>query len=379
MKNLTWVEISKDALLQNISEIKKLLKKKAKKKTKFIAIIKSNAYGHGLLQVASAIKNKIDSFGVYDFEDALLLRAQKIDKPILMLGRVFANQIELAAKEQIEVSVSNLDILQAAKKLAGDQKLKIHLCVETGLGRDGFVFDDMKKVLPLLKNKNIELVGLYTHFAAPDSSIFLDYTKTQVLEFLKWQKALVEIGLNPQLHASSTAGTFISEINCIFDAVRVGGGIYGLWSSDEIFEKHQKETKLVAALSWKTKVVEIKNLPKGSCISYGCTFQLKRDSKIAILPVGYFDGIPRISSNKGNVIINGKKLPQLGRVTMNMLVIDATDLPKIKVGDIATIIGKDKEQIISAKDWGDWSNSFHYEITTRINLKLERRLLLDLC
>ena len=115
MKNLTWVEISKDALLQNISEIKKLLKKKAKKKTKFIAIVKSNAYGHGLLQVASAIKNKVDAFGVYDFEDALLLRAQKIDKPILMLGRVFANQIELAAKEKIEVSVSNLDILRAAK------------------------------------------------------------------------------------------------------------------------------------------------------------------------------------------------------------------------------------------------------------------------
>ena len=375
MKNLTWVEISKDALLQNISEIKKLLKKKAKKKTKFIAIVKSNAYGHGLLQVASAIKNKIDAFGVYDFEDALLLRAQKIDKPILMLGRVFANQIELAAKEQIEVSVSNLDILRAAKKLSGNQKLKIHLCVETGLGRDGFVFDCVKKVLPLLKNKNIELVGLYTHFAAPDSSTFLDCTKTQVLEFLKWQKALTKIGLNPQLHASSTAGTFISEINCIFDAVRVGGGIYGLWSSDEVFEKYQKETKLVAALSWKTKVVGIKNLPKGSFISYGCTFQLKRDSKIAILPVGYFDGIPRLSSNKGHVLINGKKLPQLGRVTMNMLVIDATDLPKIKVGDIATIIGGEKNQVVSAEDWGDWSGSFNYEITTRINPNLTRKLI----
>jgi alanine racemase len=148
-----------------------------------------------------------------------------------------------------------------------------------------------------------------------------------------------------------------------------------LWSSDEVFEKHQKETKLVAALSWKTKVVEIKNLPKGSCISYGCTFQLKRDSKIAILPVGYFDGIPRISSNKGHVIINGKKLPQLGRVTMNMLVIDATDLPKIKVGDIATIIGNEKNQVISAEDWGDWSESFNYEITTRINPNLIRKLI----
>ncbi len=375
MKNPTWIEISKDALLQNISEIKKLLKKKAKKKTRFIAVVKSNAYGHGLLQVAGAIKNKIDAFGVYDFEDALLLRAQKIDKPILMLGRVFVNQIELATKEQIEVSVSNLDILRAAKKLSGNQKLKIHLCVETGLGRDGFVFDCVKKVLPLLKNKNIELVGLYTHFAAPDSSTFLDYTKAQVLEFLKWKNALAKIGLNPQLHASSTAGTFISEINCIFDAVRVGGGIYGLWSSDEVFEKYQKETKLVAALSWKTKVVEIKNLPKGSFISYGCTFQLKRDSKIAILPVGYFDGIPRISSKKAWVLVNGIKVPQLGRVTMNMIVVDVTDVKKIKVGDIATIIGGEKNQVVSAEDWGDWSGSFNYEITTRINPNLTRKLI----
>jgi alanine racemase len=371
MKNLTWVEISKKALLNNVAEIKKLLDKK----TKLIAIVKSNAYGHGLLQVAKAIKNKVDAFGVYDFDDAILLRVQKIEKPILMLGRVFADQIDLAIKNKIEISVSNLDILQAAKKILGDQKLMIHLCVETGLGRDGFVFDDMKKILPLLKNKNIEVVGLYTHLAAPDSSDFLNYTKNQIGEFLKWQKALAQIGLNPQLHVSSTAATFISEIDCVFDAVRIGGGIYGLWSSDEIFAKNHQTTKLIPALSWKTRVIEIKNLPKGSCISYGCTFQLKRDSKIAILPIGYFDGIPRVSSNKGQVIINGKKLPQLGRVTMNMLVIDATDLPKIKVGDIATIIGTDKKQIINAKDWGDWSNSFHYEITTRINCRINRVLL----
>ena len=371
MKNLTWLEISKDALLNNVSEIKKRLSKK----TKFIAVVKSNAYGHGLLEVVKTISKNVDYFAVYSFDDALLLRAKKITKPILMLGRVFSTQLFLAIKNNIELSVSNFDVLEAAQKFLGNKKISIHLCVDTGLGRDGFIFSDSKKILQLLAHKNIEVKGLYTHFAASDNSAFDAYTKKQVAELLRWKNELAKIAIHPLIHASSTAGTFISDFECCFDAARIGGGIYGLWSSNEVFEKHQKETKLVAALSWKTKVVEIKNLPKGSCISYGCTFQLKRDSKIAILPVGYFDGIPRISSNKGHVIINGKKLPQLGRVTMNMLVIDATDLTKIKVGDIATIIVGEKNQIVSAEDWGNWSGSFNYEITTRINPNLIRKLI----
>lgn len=362
---LTWLEISKSALLNNVAQIKKHLPKK----TKFIAVVKSNAYGHGILQVVSQIKSKVDAFAVYDFNDALLLRQKKITKPILVLGRVFLEQVSVARKNNIEISVSNLDLLHTTKEI------KIHLCVDTGLGRDGFVVGDMKQVLNLLtKNKNIEVVGLYTHFAAPDDSAFNDYTKKQVSELMLWKKSLAEIDIHPLTHASSTAGTFISEFECCFDAVRIGGGLYGLWSSQEIIERHQEKVKLMSVLSWKTTVVELKALAKGTHISYGCTFTLQRDSKIAILPVGYFDGIPRISSGKGRALINGVKVPQLGRVTMNMIVVDVTDVKKIKVGDAASIIGSNKKEVVSAEDWGNWSGSFNYEITTRINQNLLRKM-----
>ena len=363
--SLTWIEVSKSALLNNIAVIKKRLPQK----TKFIAVVKSNAYGHGLLNVINSIKNKVDYFAVYDFNDAIFLRKKKITKPLLLLGRLLPNQIDLAIKNDVEFSVSNFDLLENVKK-----KISIHLAIDTGLGRDGFIESDMKKVLTLLKNKNITVKGLYTHFAAPDDSKFNSYTKKQIAELMKWKSALAKINIKPLIHASSTAGTFINNFDCCLDAVRVGGGIWGLWSSAEVKSLHKHETELKPALSWKCLIVEFKELPKGSKISYGCTHTLKRDSKIAILPVGYFDGIPRIASSKIHVLVNGIKVPQLGRVTMNMIIVDVTDVKKVKVGDMVTLIGKDKKEEVTAEDWGNWAGSFNYEITTRINSNIQRKL-----
>jgi alanine racemase len=363
--NLTWVEVSKSALLNNIAVIKKRLPQK----TKFISVVKSNAYGHGLLQVANTIKNKVDYFAVYDFNDAILLRKNKITKPLLLLGRLFPAQIDLAIKNDIEFSVSNFDLLEGIKK-----KISIHLAIDTGLGRDGFVEKDMPKVLQLLKNKNITVKGLYTHFAAPDDSAFNAYTKKQIAELMKWKSALAKISIKPMIHASSTAGTFIEDFDCCLDAVRVGGGVWGLWSSAEVKSLHKHQTELKPVLSWKCAIVELKSLPKGSKISYGCSYSLKRDSKIAILPVGYFDGIPRNTSGKSHVLINGIKAPQLGRVTMNMIIVDVTDVKKVKVGDESIIIGSSGSKVVSAEEWGEWSGSFNYEITTRINSQAPRKL-----
>lgn len=367
--SFSWIEINKLALKNNVAQIKKQLSKK----TKFIAVVKSNAYGHGMLEVVSQIKNHIDYLASYHFEDLLLLRKNKITKPLLAMGPVPCEQIKLAIKNKIELSISSLKALEDALKLAKN-KIAIHLCIDTGLGRDGFVLSDMKKVLQLVGDKKIAVNALYTHFSAPDSSAFNDYSKKQIAELMLWKKALAEIGIAPLIHASATAATFISDFETHFDMVRIGGGIYGLWSSQEVEEKNQKTAKLQPVLAWKAKIVEIKNLKKGSCISYGCTFTLARDSKIAILPVGYFDGIPRISSGKSHVLINGTKAPQLGRVTMNMIVIDVTDVKKVKVGDVATLIGKDKKEVVSAQNWGDWAGSFNYEITTRLSANLPRKV-----
>jgi alanine racemase len=371
--SLSWIEISKLALLNNIAQIKKQLSKK----TKFIAVVKSNAYGHGILEVASEIENDVDYLASYHFEDLLLLRKNKITKPLLAMGFVSGAQIKLAIKNKIELSVSSLEVLEDLLKISTKNKILIHLCLDTGLGRDGFIFSNMSKVLSLVGDKNIEVKALYTHFAAPDSSAFNNYSKKQIAELMLWKKSLAAIGIKPLIHVSSTAATFISDFETHFDMVRIGGGIYGLWPSKEVEIKNKKTVKLLPVLQWKAKIVELKYLPKGSHISYGCTFTLKRDSKIAILPVGYFDGIPRISSGKSHVLVSAKKAPQLGRVTMNMIIIDVTDIEKVQVGDIATIIGKDKKEVVSAQNWGEWAGSFNYEITTRINANLPRVLVLS--
>lgn len=367
---LSWLEISKNALLNNIAQIKANLNNK----TKFMAVLKANAYGHGMIEVANQIKNKVDYLAVYDFEDALTLRKNNIDQPILVLGRIFIDQIEAAIANNIEVSLSNFDILTAAQKLTKNQKLLVHLCIESGMGRDGFTIEDRAKILQLLPDNNIIVKGLYSHFAAADDSNSNDYSKQQIAILKDWQQALNNQNIKPLIHISSTAGTLLKNIPSHFDMVRIGGGLYGFLSSKELTLAN-KNLGLQPVLSWKCRIIEVKNLKKGSFISYNCSFKLKKDSKIAILPVGYFDGISRITSNKSQVIIGKEKAPQIGRVTMNMIVIDVTNIKDVKSGDIATIIGGDATNKITADDWGEWSQSFNYEISTRIASILERRVI----
>lgn len=367
----TWLEISKSALLNNIAE----LKKNIRQQTKFIAVVKANAYGHGLLEVVSVIKNEVDQLASFHFEDLLLLRRKKIVQPLLCLGHLASDQIELAIKNNIEVTVSTFDVLLAAKKISAKKKLKLHICVDSGLGRDGFVEDDLKKLVELLADKNfqknIEVVGLYAHFASSDDSNFDSYTKNQIAILKKWQKSLSEIGLNPAVHASASAAT-LRQKAIDFDMVRVGLAIYGLWPSQEIKKQRQNKNKLQQVLSWKVKIAEVKNMKKGSAISYGCTHILKRDSKIAVLPIGYFDGISRLSSNCGFALVRGKKVPQIGRVTMNLIVLDVTDVEGVKQGDVVTILGCDKKSQITAEDWALWAKTSNYEIVTRLNSFLPR-------
>ena len=372
---LTWLEISKSALLNNIAEIKKNFSAK----TKFMAVVKANAYGHGLLEVVNSIKSKVDYLAVYDFNDAIFLISKKITKPILVLGRILPNQIALVIKNNIEVTVSTFDILEAVKKKSpkkkNEKKLIIHLCLDTGLGRDGFVFAEMEKVLNLLKNKNlqnnIKVKGLYAHFASADDSAFDSYTKNQVELLLKWKKSLAEIGLKPLIHTSASAGT-LTNIAPQFDISRIGLSLYGLWPSKEVEIRNKNKTKLMPVLSWRALISEVKNMPKGSAISYGCTYILKRDSKIAVLPIGYYDGIFRCSSNKGWALVNCQKVPQIGRVTMNLIVLDVTDVKQVKAGDVVTIIGNDKKENVNADDLAIWAQTSNYEIVTRINSALKR-------
>lgn len=358
----TWLEISKKALKNNVAKIRK----KLAPRTKLMVVVKANAYGHGLFEVVNSVENEVDYLAVYDFEDAILLRKKGVKTPILVLSRIFEEQVDLAIKHKIAVTVSTFDILQKVKK-----KLLVHICIDTGLGRDGFVFSDLEKVKKLLKNSPLQITGLYAHFAAADESEKKSYTKKQENKLLLWKKELAAIGIEPLVHHAASAGIFSAKS---FDIARLGISLYGLWPSFQLRKREEKNTKLIPALSWKAKIVEVKFLPKGSAISYGCTHILSRDSKLAVLPIGYFDGIARISSGKGFAIVAGKKVPQIGRVTMNLIVLDVTDVANVKAGDIATIIGSEGGVEVSADDWASYSQTSNYEIVTRINSKILRKV-----
>lgn len=355
----TWLEISKSELLSNISEIKKLLPH-----NKFMAVVKANAYGHGLLEVAKIIQNKVDYLAVFDFNDALFLRKNGVKKPLLVLSRIFPNQVDLAIKNDIEVTISTFDIFSKIKK-----NLKIHICLDTGMGRDGFTSADTKKLINLLKKSPAKLCGIYAHFAAADEKNFDDYSAKQVRDLLNFKEQLVSAKIeSPLIHHAASAGTIYGKNHADFNLARIGVSLYGLWPSSQ----RNKSINLQPVLSWRAKISEIRFLPKGSTISYGCTHKLSRDSKLAVIPVGYYDGIFRLSSNQSFVILRGKKVPQIGRVTMNMMVFDVTDVKDAKIDDVVTIIGKDGKEEITADDWAAWSQTINYEVVTRLNPALIR-------
>ena len=365
------MEVDTKALLHNC----KILKSHLDKKTQTLAVIKGNAYGHGMLGVAQVLRNHVDYFAVFDFHDALILRKAGIKNNILVLCPAQKEWFTMAIQKKIELSVTSLDVLQNAVSSVKQNSLVIHINVETGLGRDGFVEGEREKIIKYLQmNKRIVVKGLFTHFMGVESSEHANYTAGQVKKLLEWRNVFYENGFTPLVHASGTAGALVHK-EYQLDMCRFGIGLYGLWPSEETREKvlaKDKKMFLKPALSWRARIVEVKKLPEGSCIGYDCTHKLPGASKIAVIPVSYYDGIPRSSSGQGAVLIKGKRAPQLGRVMMNMVVVDVTHIGGVKAGDIATILGQAGKDSITAEEWAKWGNTINYEVVTCINEKIER-------
>lgn len=369
-KNLkTWIEIDAKAIRKNYKNLRALLSEK----TKFMAVVKANAYGHGIISFSEEMeKLGADYLAVFDFGEALALRKNNIKIPILVLGSLFKKDFTEIINKNIEITVSNFEMLNALSKIKSKKKIKIHLKVDTGLGRQGFLLSDMQKVLKILEKKSsIKLVGLYTHFSIAENPSEIAYTRRQVERLKIWQSELQKRGFSFLTHAgASSAIMFGPELH--FDLVRAGISIYGLWPDKVIKNYAEKKISLVPTLSWKTVVNEIKKAPKGSAISYDMTETVKRDSTLAILPVGYWDGYPRALSSIGQVIIKGKKAKIIGRICMNMCVVDITDIPNVKTRDEVFLIGGEKENCITAEEVAEKTESINYEVVTRINPLIPR-------
>jgi alanine racemase len=365
----TWVEIDRKAIEKNL----KLFKSIVSKETTIMAVVKSNAYGHGLVLFSKVLVGLgVNFLGVDSFDEALELRASGIKTRIMVFGYVSPAYFKEASEKSISITISNKVALKNLINTKLSKKVKIHIKVDTGLGRQGFLVDELTEVLKvLLKNKNkVEVEGLYSHLAVGEDFSGRAYTMLQASRLKTWHDSFLQNGLKPLLHICATSSTmFFPEFH--FDMVRIGIGLYGLWPSKDTKQRMQRKYKLQPVLSWKTIITEIKSLPKGTKIGYDLTEELKRDSKVAIIPVGYWHGYPRLLSSKGTFDVNGKKVKILGRVSMDMIALDVTKCD-VKVGDEVSIIGGKNAHYAEADTMAQDSDTINYEITTRINPIIKR-------
>lgn len=388
----TWVEISKSAVQKNIAVFRKLIGPKVK----LWSVVKSNAYGHGLVQFSKLAKNLetrpargredsqrdsasngVDGFCVDSFVEGVRLRKEGIRKPILVLGPTLTELAKDAASKDITLSVSNFEILKHLTQTKNPPKF--HIKIDTGMSRQGFFLEDIPRVIKFLNlkpktyNLSPKLVGLYTHFASAKDLNYPTYTDRQFDQFQKAVKLFEKAGYrNLTKHVAATGGAMINS-KYHMDAVRIGIGLYGLWPAKELELQLSHKIHLKPILSWKTIISEVKNIPAGQFVGYDLVERVTRPTKIAVLPIGYWHGLPRALSSVGEVLINGHRAKILGRVSMDLTVVDTTGI-KCQVGDIATIIGQDGKDEITAFEVAQKADTSHYEIVTRLNPLMERVL-----
>ncbi|PIS42100.1 MAG: alanine racemase [Candidatus Kerfeldbacteria bacterium CG08_land_8_20_14_0_20_40_16] len=371
---LTWVEIEKDAIKHNLAVFQKVVGPHVK----LMPIVKSNAYGHGMVGIAEIASDfGVDYLGVVNLAEALELRKNHILTPILVLSYFDLGSIEEALENNIELTVYDREtvrkISEEAKKL--NKRARLHVKIDTGTARLGILAKEAAEFIDDIKDiKGIELVGIFTHFADSENADWT-YTNQQILEFknllFHLQKRNITI---PLMHAACSAAALVSA-DTHFNLVRVGISLYGLWPSEETKQKVSSKyswLELKPALTWKTKIVQIKELEKRSPVGYGCSYKTSKKTRLAIIPVGYHEGYSRLLSNKGEALINGKIVPVIGRVCMNLTMIDVTKVRDIKVGEEVILIGKKNGQEITAEEIAKKTNTINYEVITRINPLIPR-------
>lgn len=376
---LSYIELSSENLIHNIKQFKKL----AKVGTKFAVAIKGNAYGHGQNEVAKILEPLVDYFQVNSVEELELLRKVS-KKKTLVLGYIQKEDLAKAIKLGCILSVFSIEELRWVEETAKQIKIKqeIHLPIDACLGREGFLVSELSELFKELKKcKNIKLTGIYAHFANIEDTNNFTHAKKQITKYGEALKLANEFGFKKlQTHISATSGLLVYEKDKgINPLIRLGIGIYGMWPSEHIKYlyssanwRDNNKLELKPVLTWKTKIVQIKILPAGSTVGYGLTFMTYIPTKIAVVPQGYADGLDRGLSNKGEVLILGTRCKILGRVAMNMFVVDVNHLAKVKIEDEVVIIGKQGEEQITAEEIAGKIDTINYEVTTRLNSFLPR-------
>lgn len=371
--HLNWVEISKKALINNI----KVIRRKIGPGILLAPCVKANAYGHGLIEISKlAISGGADWLCVNALFEAKILRQAGIKSPIYIMGYVPGNDLKEAIRLNCRLIVYNRETVVRLAKEAGPLRKKaiIHIKIETGNNRQGVLINDLLDFVGFTKKfPQIEIEGMATHFANIEDinpqSPLRKFPVQQLENFKSAIRLLEKNGIRiPIRHCANSAATILYP-ETYFEMVRPGIAVYGLWPSEEVKISAQKKhafLKLQPVLSWKTRIAQIKEVPAGGYIGYGCTYRAKAKMKLAILPIGYYDGYDRRFSNKSHVLIRGEPAAVRGRVCMNIIMADVTKIPRAAVEDEVTLIGKDGKREITADYLAELIGSINYELTTRI-------------
>ncbi len=365
---LTWAEIDLDAIAHNVRAIQAHVGPD----TAIIAVVKANAYGHGAVPIAQTVlENGATRLAVARLEEGIQLRQAGITAPILVMGYTLPAQASAFVRWDLTPTVNTLEGAQAlsAAAEATGRRRAVHVKVDTGMGRYGLLpgeVVDFVRALAALPGLTLE--GLYTHFAVADLAD-KSYTHRQFSRFLEVVQAVEAAGFSiPLKHAANSAATLdLPETH--LDAVRPGLILYGMRPSDEV----EPAIPLRPALTLKSHVARLRTLPSGSSISYGRTYITTRPTPVALVPVGYGDGYHRLASNRGAVLIRGRRAPIVGRVCMDQFVVDVSDIPGVAQDDEVVLIGRQGDEVITAEEVAGWVETINYEVTTSLLPRVVRR------
>ncbi|MFO7749223.1 MAG: alanine racemase [Desulfobacteraceae bacterium] len=375
---LVKAEIDLTAIADNIRALKKI----TSEKSAFMAVVKANGYGHGAVEVAEkAAESKADRLGVSRLHEAETLRKAGNTLPVLIFGYTWPQQCTTLAELDLTATVFDLETAKALDAAARKKgvRVKIHLKVDTGMGRVGMVIPlagtspeihkkaaaDVEKILKL---KAVELEGIYTHFAEADS-FDKTYTLAQIDTFSEFLRTLEKNGITvPICHAANSAG-IIDLPGSHFDMVRAGIAIYGLYPSGEV---NQSRASLTPAMTLKTVVTFTKKVPRGFKVSYGTTYETEKETVIASIPVGYADGYPRLLSSNGQMLVKGEKAPIAGRVCMDQTLIDVGHIPGVKPGDEVVLLGRQQNGEITAEEIAAQTDTINYEVVSALTSRIPR-------
>jgi alanine racemase len=373
---LNWVEVDAAALAGNVAEFKRRLGSEPK----LGAVVKSNAYGHGMVEVARIVSEAgADWLCVNNVQEGIALRAAGATLPVLVMGYVPLDALEEVVSRDLQPVVYNAETLERLDRIAvaSGRHVSVHVKVETGTHRQGVLEQDLKEFVRRIQGaRALTLAGISTHFANIEDTTSHDFAQGQFAAYGRIVQTVERLFTGPLIRHTACSAAVLLFNRTHLDLARVGISLYGLWPSKETYvsclERGKPSLDLRPVMSWKTKVAQVKDVPEGGYVGYGLTWRATRPTRIAVLPVGYYEGFNRDLSGLAHVLVRGKRAPVRGRVCMNMCMVDVTDVPGAALEDEVVLLGRQGDERITAEQLAAWSGTISYEVVSRIHPDLPR-------